>query len=62
MADDKSKIGGQDRQRVAANQQYEVKYFAQKHRISAADAREVIQQAGGSRDKANELAQAMKKK
>jgi hypothetical protein len=60
MADDKSKTGAQDRARISATQQYEVKYFASKHRISAAEAREIIQKAGSSREKANELAKAMK--
>jgi hypothetical protein len=56
MADDKTKKGGADRKRVAADQQYEAAYFARKHKISAADARSIIQQAGNSREKANELA------
>lgn len=54
--DDKSKTGGADRRQVAKTQQYEVGYFARKHRISAADARAILQEAGRSRDKANELA------
>jgi hypothetical protein len=36
---------------VAKGQQYEVSYFARKHRISAADARSILQRAGRSRDK-----------
>jgi hypothetical protein len=56
MADDKSKTGGADRREIAKGQQYEVSYFARKHRISAADARTILQQAGRSREKANELA------
>lgn len=51
-----------DRKLVAASQQYEVAYFARKHRISAADAREILQKAGRSRQKANELAEAGKKR
>lgn len=47
-----------DRKLVAKSQQYEVAYFARKHRITAADAREILQRAGRSRDKANELAAA----
>jgi hypothetical protein len=47
---------------VASRQQYEVSYFARKHRISAADAREILQRAGRSREKANELAEASKKR
>lgn len=51
-----------DRLLVAKPQQYEVAYFARKHRISAADARATLQQTGGSRDEANELAEASKGK
>lgn len=51
-----------DRKLVAAKQQYEVSYFARKHRISAADARGILQRAGRSRDKANELAAAEKRR
>ena len=60
MADDKARIGGPDRRRVAGKQAYEVGYFASKHRISRAEAREIIQRAGPSRDKANRLAEQMK--
>ena len=51
-----------DRKSVAKKQQYEVAYFAQKHRITAADAREILQKSGPSREKANDLAQAGKKR
>ncbi len=51
-----------DRKLIASRQNYEVSYFAKKHRISAAEAREILQQAGRSREKANELAEAMKRK
>lgn len=57
MADDKNNRGGSDRSRVAGGQAYEVKYFAHKHRISAAVARSIIQRAGGSREQANALAE-----
>jgi hypothetical protein len=56
VMDDKGKTGGSDRRQVAKSQQYEVSYFAKKHRISAADARAILQEAGRSREKANELA------
>lgn len=38
---------------IASKQQYEVSYFAKKHRISAADALSILRQAGRSREKAN---------
>jgi len=56
MGYSKSTIGPADRRRMAGQKQYDVAYFAQKHRISNADARAILQDAGGSRDKANELA------
>ena len=55
--DDKAKRGRSDRSRVAADQPYEVTYFARKHGISAASAREIIKQAGPDRRKANALAE-----
>lgn len=51
-----------DRKLVAKSQQYEVAYFARKHGISAADARAILQQAGRSREKANELAEQQKRR
>jgi hypothetical protein len=53
MAGDKSKVGSQDRAQVSGEEQYEVAYFAQKHGISAAQAREIIDLAGNSREKAD---------
>lgn len=51
-----------DRKLVAANQQYEVAYFARKHRISAAEARGILQRAGRSREQANALAETEKRR
>ena len=50
MADDKNQTGGQDRSRVSAEQPYEVAYFAQKHGIDQAKAREIIEKHGPSRE------------
>ena len=60
MPDDKTKRSQQDRKRVAAEQQYEVAYFAQKHGISAEDAQKIIEAAGPSREDAGERARRMK--
>ncbi len=38
MPDDKSKRGGPDRSRVSADEQYEVAYFAKKHKLTHAQA------------------------
>jgi hypothetical protein len=51
-------MANMDRKLIATNQQYEVKYFAQKWGLKAADARAILQRAGRSREKANELAVA----
>jgi len=55
-ADDTRKRGAADRRRVAAGQPYEVSYFARKHKISTADARDIIREAGSDRNAANALA------
>ena len=39
-----------------APRQYEVRYFARKHHITAVKARGILAKAGRDRDKANELA------
>ena len=56
MADDKKKVGRPDRSRVARNEDYEVNDFAHKHGISVQRALEIIAEAGGSRDRADEIA------
>jgi len=53
---------GMDRKLVAKSQQYEVAYFSKKHRISAADARSILQRAGRSREKAKKLATSEKRR
>jgi Protein of unknown function (DUF3606) len=50
-----------DRRRLALGQAYEVSYFARKHGLTAAEARRIINQAGGSREKANRLAERKKR-
>ncbi|NGO53752.1 DUF3606 domain-containing protein [Allomesorhizobium camelthorni] len=50
MADDKSKIGGQDRIRVASSQVYEVRDFADKFDISPAQAKDLIERFGNVRE------------
>jgi hypothetical protein len=59
--DDKSKRGAADRSRVALSEPYEVTYFARKHGINAAEARDIIREAGPDRKAANALAKARKK-
>jgi hypothetical protein len=50
MGDDKSKIGGQDRARVAGRQDHEVSYLTEKTGISAEEARALIRRYGNDRD------------
>jgi hypothetical protein len=61
MPDNKSKRGGPDRRRVAKGQAYEVNYFARKHGITAAQSRDIFGRSGGSREKANRLAEQKKR-
>jgi hypothetical protein len=49
MSDDKSKVGTMDRDRVSANEPYEVEHLAQKFGVSQAEVKKAIQQAGPMR-------------
>ena len=61
MADDKTKVGGPDRRRVAREQPYEIGYFARKHGITQTQARNLIARIGGDRKKLNAAAQRLKR-
>jgi hypothetical protein len=50
MSDDTSNVGAQDRSRVAGEQEHEVRYFAEKHGITAEQARELIERHGNNRE------------
>ncbi|WFU88975.1 DUF3606 domain-containing protein [Rhizobium sp. CC1099] len=60
MADDKSKRGAADQNRVAVGGRYEVTYFAKKHGISSEDARRIVKQHGSDRDAADKAAGRLK--
>lgn len=60
MADDKTKVGRQDRARVASSEPYEVAYFARKHGISTEDAQRIIKRHGPDRDAADKAASRLK--
>jgi hypothetical protein len=49
MADDKTKTGSQDGSHVAAEQEYEVRDFADKFDISPAQAKRLIERHGNDR-------------
>ena len=59
MPDDKTKVGEPDRSRVAAEQNYEVRYLAQKFGLSDEQARELIARVGNDREKLDEAAQEL---
>lgn len=56
MSDDKSMVGGRDRSRVAAGQDYELDDFAQKHGITRDQARSLIERIGNDREKLDSAA------
>jgi hypothetical protein len=49
LADYKTKIGGKDRARVAVDQDYDVRDFAEKFDISPAQAKRLIERHGNDR-------------
>jgi hypothetical protein len=51
MADDKTNRSVQDRARVRGEEAYKGEYFARKHGITAAQARDLIEDIGNGRDK-----------
>ena len=60
MADDTNNRGGQDRSRVAAEQGYELSYFASKHGITQDEARQLIDRVGNDRAKLDAAAAELK--
>jgi len=54
MPDNKDLRGGQDRQRVAADQEHEVTYLAQKLNVSEEEIKRALDQVGNSREKVEE--------
>ncbi|PBB16528.1 DUF3606 domain-containing protein [Mesorhizobium sp. WSM4313] len=49
MADDKSKRGARDRDRVSADEDYEVRHFANKVGLTVQQVRDLIKQHGNDR-------------
>jgi hypothetical protein len=50
MPDNKTIVGGQDRARVAAGEDYEVHDFARRHGVSPDEVRDMISRVGNSRE------------
>jgi hypothetical protein len=61
MADYKSKGGGHDRTRMAADQEYDVRDFADKFEISPAQAKCLIERHGDDRGMLEREARKLKK-
>lgn len=60
MSDDVGNTGSQDRSRVAAGQDYEVRHFAERHGITIEQAQQLIAEHGNSREKLDQAARKMK--
>ena len=50
MPDDKSFVGGADRARVSAAEDYEVEAFARRHGMTPDEVREMVARIGNDRD------------
>jgi Protein of unknown function (DUF3606) len=61
MADDKSKRGERDRNRISLGEPYEIEYFRRKHpHLTHEEAVAIIQDEGGDRQKADAAAERLK--
>lgn len=61
MADDKSKQDFRDRDRVSADEDYEVEYFATKTGITPQQVKELIAKHGNQRETLERVAKALRK-
>jgi len=61
MADNKQNAGEPDRSRVSGSEDYEVRYFAEKHGISMDQARDLIAKHGNQREELDAAAERLKK-
>lgn len=61
MADNKQNPGEPDRSRVSGSEDYEVRYFADKHGISMDQARQLIAKHGNQREALDAAAEQLKK-
>ena len=59
MPDDKRNVGEPDRSRVSGDQDYEVRYLAEKYGLSEEQARELITRIGNGREKLEEAAKGL---
>ena len=61
MADNKSEVGGPDRARVAAGEDYEIYDFARRHGLTPDEVRQMIGRVGNSRDALEQEAMRLKR-
>ena len=61
MADDKAKRDFRDRDRISAEDDYEIEYFAQKNGITLQQVRELIRKHGNSRAALEIAAEAVRR-
>jgi hypothetical protein len=54
MSDNKNNRGERDRSRVSGNEEYELRYLAEKLNVSAEEVRNAIEKVGNSREKVEE--------
>jgi hypothetical protein len=59
MPDDKSHVGEPDRSRVSGDQEHEVRYLAEKHGLSAEQARQLIARVGNDRENLDRAAREL---
>lgn len=50
MSDDKSKRGGRDRERIAMDEEYEVRYWTQAFGVSKDELQEAVKSVGNNAD------------
>ncbi len=61
MADDKTKHGASDRNKVSKSEAYELKYFANKHGVTVAQAEALMDKHGNERATLDKAAGKLKK-
>ncbi|RAK57644.1 DUF3606 domain-containing protein [Phenylobacterium deserti] len=61
MADNKQHVGEPDRSRVSGSEDYEVRYFADKHGLTMDQARDLIARHGNQRDELDRAAEQLKR-
>jgi len=61
MADNTQHVGEPDRSRVSGSEDYEVRYFAEKHGLSTEQVRDLIARHGNNREELDKAAEQLKR-